>query len=93
MYAGGMRASEVAGIQPNDLKETLSVVMVTGKGNKQRLVPIGEPAVQAVATICQRTTAKFDCDLMMVSDEGLSSCFQILAARLNELRFGKSSET
>ena len=48
MYAGGMRASEVAGIQPNDLKETLSVVMVTGKGNKQRLVPIGEPAVQAV---------------------------------------------
>ncbi len=48
MYAGGMRASEVAGIQPNDLKETLSVVMVTGKGNKQRLVPIGKPAVQAV---------------------------------------------
>ena len=48
MYAGGMRASEVAGISPNDLKETLSVVMVTGKGNKQRLVPIGKPAVEAV---------------------------------------------
>ena len=48
MYAGGMRASEVAGIQPDDLKETLAVVMVTGKGNKQRLVPIGEPAVSAV---------------------------------------------
>jgi len=48
MYAGGMRASEVAGIQPDDLKETLSVVMVTGKGNKQRLVPIGKPALIAV---------------------------------------------
>jgi integrase/recombinase XerD len=48
MYAGGLRASEVAGIHPDDLKETLSVVMVTGKGNKQRLVPIGEPAVLAV---------------------------------------------
>jgi len=48
MYAGGMRASEVAGIQPDDLKETLAVVMVTGKGNRQRLVPIGEPAVIAV---------------------------------------------
>ena len=48
MYAGGMRASEVAGIAPNDLKETLAVVMVTGKGNKERIVPIGEPALIAV---------------------------------------------
>jgi integrase/recombinase XerD len=48
MYAGGLRASEVAGISPNDLKQTLSVVMVTGKGNKQRLVPVGEPALLSV---------------------------------------------
>lgn len=48
MYAGGMRASEVSGIKPNNLNETLSVVRVTGKGNKERLVPIGEPALLAV---------------------------------------------
>ena len=48
MYAGGMRASEVAGISPNDLKEELSVVLVTGKGDKQRLVPIGKPAIISV---------------------------------------------
>lgn len=48
MYAGGMRASEVSGIKPNDLNETLSVVMLTGKGNKERLVPIGKPALLAV---------------------------------------------
>jgi integrase/recombinase XerD len=48
MYAGGMRASEVAGIKPDDFKETLAVVMVTGKGNKQRLVPIGKPAINAI---------------------------------------------
>ena len=48
MYAGGLRASEVAGIKPDDFKETLAVVMVTGKGNKQRLVPIGKPAIEAV---------------------------------------------
>lgn len=48
MYAGGMRASEVAGIKPDDFKETLGVVMVTGKGNKQRLVPIGKPAIDAI---------------------------------------------
>jgi len=48
MYAGGMRASEVAGIHPSDFKETLAVVMITGKGNKQRLVPIGKPAIAAI---------------------------------------------
>jgi len=48
MYAGGLRASEVAGIKPQDINETLWVVMVTGKGGKQRLVPIGVPAQQAV---------------------------------------------
>ena len=48
MYAGGMRASEVAGIKPEEFKESLGVVMVTGKGNKQRLVPIGVPAQNAV---------------------------------------------
>ncbi len=48
MYAGGMRASEVAGIKPDDFKEALAVVMVTGKGNKQRLVPIGKPAIESI---------------------------------------------
>ena len=32
MYAGGMRASEVAGIKPDEVNETLGVVLVTGKG-------------------------------------------------------------
>ncbi len=53
MYAGGMRASEVAGIKPSDVNKTLSVVMVIGKGNKQRLVPIGEPALVAVQQYVQ----------------------------------------
>jgi len=48
MYAGGMRASEVSGIKPDEVNKTLGVVLVTGKGNKQRLVPIGEPALNAV---------------------------------------------
>jgi len=48
MYAGGMWASEVVGIKPDDFKESLGVVMVTGKGSKQRLVPIGRPAIDAV---------------------------------------------
>ncbi|MGY8752578.1 MAG: tyrosine recombinase [Phycisphaerales bacterium] len=64
MYAGGMRASEVAGIKPEDFKETLAVVMVTGKGNKQRLVPIGKPAIEAI----QQYTAELRPKLMHFDD-------------------------
>ena len=63
MYAGGMRASEVAGIKPDDFKETLAVVMLTGKGNKQRLVPIGKPAITAITQYVEElrpTLLRFD---------------------------------
>lgn len=50
MYACGLRASEVADLRIKDLAPDLKVVMVTGKGNKQRLVPIGKPAQSAIRT-------------------------------------------
>ena len=48
MYAAGLRASEVGAIKLNDYVKELAIVKVTGKGNKQRIVPIGEPALAAV---------------------------------------------
>jgi integrase/recombinase XerD len=48
LYACGVRASEVAGLEHRSFHETLSVVLVTGKGNKQRLVPVGKPAADSV---------------------------------------------
>ena len=48
LYASGLRASEVCSIELNDVQMTIGVVRVTGKGNKQRLVPMGEPARAAV---------------------------------------------
>jgi integrase/recombinase XerD len=50
MYAAGLRASETAGLGLENYHETLRVVMVTGKGGKQRLVPLGKPAMGAVET-------------------------------------------
>ncbi len=44
LYAGGLRASEVADLRTNEYNRTLGVLLVTGKGDKQRLIPIGEPA-------------------------------------------------
>jgi len=48
MYACGLRASEVASVGVRDFNDTLGVVLVRGKGNKQRLVPVGKPAQEAV---------------------------------------------
>ncbi len=48
MYASGLRASEVGALGLNDVHETLGVIRVTGKGRKQRLVPVGKPAAAAL---------------------------------------------
>ena len=46
MYAAGLRASEVGALRVNEYNQELGVLIVTGKGSKQRLVPIGKPARQ-----------------------------------------------
>jgi len=47
MYAAGLRASEVGRLELLEYNTTLGVLLVTGKGSKQRLVPIGAPAQRA----------------------------------------------
>jgi integrase/recombinase XerD len=44
MYAAGLRASEVGALEKTQFHEEIGVLTVTGKGGKQRLVPIGKPA-------------------------------------------------
>ncbi len=48
LYATGVRVSELCGIGISDLEMDLGVIRVNGKGNKQRLVPVGKPALAAV---------------------------------------------
>ena len=49
LYATGARVSEAAGVDIGDVDLEDKVVIVTGKGARQRLVPIGGKAVTAVA--------------------------------------------
>ncbi|MFN0104135.1 MAG: site-specific tyrosine recombinase XerD [Bryobacteraceae bacterium] len=48
VYASGLRVSELCGVELNDLNLTLGYLRVTGKGNKQRLVPMGQTAIAAI---------------------------------------------
>jgi len=46
LYGGGLRASEVCTVKVNDFHPTIGSLAVTGKGRKQRVVPIGVPAIE-----------------------------------------------
>lgn len=48
LYSCGLRVSELISLRISDLFFDESFIRVIGKGDKQRLVPIGEPAMQAV---------------------------------------------
>lgn len=48
MYACGLRASETGDLRLDEVHTSLGVVKVTGKGEKQRLVPFGKPAEAAL---------------------------------------------
>lgn len=49
MYATGLRASETIELQTDQLINELQLVKVIGKGNKERLVPVGEKALEAIS--------------------------------------------
>ena len=49
LYATGIRVSELCGLDVDDLDEGRNTVRVLGKGSRERTVPVGLPAVRAVA--------------------------------------------
>lgn len=48
LYATGMRVAELTGLDTADVDTSRQLARVTGKGNKQRVVPFGENAASAI---------------------------------------------
>ena len=46
MYASGLRVSELVGLSLNELDLTTGLVRITGKGGRERIVPLGEEALE-----------------------------------------------
>lgn len=46
MYATGMRVSELVGLKLSDLHLSLGLVQTLGKGDKERIIPLGDYAIQ-----------------------------------------------
>jgi integrase/recombinase XerC len=49
LYATGIRVSELCGLDPGHVDHGRRTVRVSGKGDKERTVPVGVPALRAVA--------------------------------------------
>jgi integrase/recombinase XerC len=54
LYATGIRVGELVGLDVDDVDASRRVVRVLGKGGKERTVPMGIPAAQALDAWCAR---------------------------------------
>jgi len=54
LYSTGIRVSELVGIDADDVDFISGVVKVTGKGNKERLVPIGDKALRIMRSYLEK---------------------------------------
>lgn len=48
LYGSGIRRAELLGLELNDLRLSEELIQVLGKGNRERVVPLGKAAVQAL---------------------------------------------
>jgi integrase/recombinase XerD len=53
LYAAAMRVSELVNVRVEDTKLELGYMLVRGKGDKERIVPLGAPAQQALRSYLQ----------------------------------------
>jgi integrase/recombinase XerD len=58
LYATGMRVSELVGVRWEDFNAGLGIVRCLGKGNKERLIPVGKPALRSLEDYVARGRAK-----------------------------------
>ncbi len=75
LYATGCRASEVVNLKMNDLYLDASFCKCFGKGSKQRVVPLGKPAIAALRAYLGGTTKEgarptTDAEVVFVSKSG-----------------------
>lgn len=91
MYASGLRVSEIVTLPYEQLNLSAGLVRVVGKGNKERIVPIGELAIDALKIYLEsaRTilAGKKWVDTLFVSRLGRPMTRQTLWHRIKNLAF------
>lgn len=73
LYASGLRATELCGLKLRDLNTQVGCVRVLGKGSKERIVPVGRAALEALTRYVENarpTLAKQPSELLFLSRTG-----------------------
>lgn len=74
LYATGMRVSELVGLRLVDLKLDIGCTNAYGKGGKQRLIPLGDAALEILREYLQNSRPKLQkeivCDQVFLNRQG-----------------------
>ncbi|MDX1649807.1 MAG: tyrosine recombinase [Myxococcota bacterium] len=91
LYGGGLRVGELVSAPVEALDRRAGLMRVQGKGRKERLVPLGEPALDALDAwlrhgrpVLQRAGRR-PCDALLLSRRGRALTRQTVFARLRVL--------
>ncbi|MEP1444944.1 MAG: site-specific tyrosine recombinase XerD [Paraglaciecola sp.] len=85
LYATGLRVTELISLRLDQLSIQQGVVRVTGKGNKERLVPLGEEAIDWVTTFLKQgrgVMLKSESDIVFPSKRGVAMTRQTFWYRI-----------
>ena len=96
LYATGMRVSELVGINLADIDYSRGLIVVTGKGDKQRMVPYGKPAGLAIEAWLRQGRPKLQTeetrDWLLVNSRGgrlgVRTVYSIVATLLGQTPIG-----
>ena len=96
LYATGMRVSELVGINLVDIDYSRGLIVVTGKGDKQRMVPYGKPAGLAIEAWLRHGRPKLQTeetrDWLLVNSRGgrlgVRTVYSIVATLLGQTPIG-----
>jgi integrase/recombinase XerD len=73
MYSSGLRVSELVSLQLNQVNTRLGLVRLTGKGNKERVIPVGEEALYWLSRYVDKSRPQLVKDKRLNGDLFLSS--------------------
>ncbi|MEC8326132.1 MAG: site-specific tyrosine recombinase XerD [Pseudomonadota bacterium] len=85
LYATGLRVSELVGLRMEQINLRQAVVFVKGKGNKERLVPMGEVAleyIEAFIKLARPQLIKHATDFVFPSKRGIGMTRQTFWHRI-----------
>jgi integrase/recombinase XerC len=98
LYGSGIRVSELVGLNLEDIDYGRKILKVTGKGNKQRMVPYSDPAGDALGTWIRSGRGQFENEVsnnaLLITSRGkrvgVRQVYALVASLLGDTAVGQA---